>query len=145
MNTLKITLPVLKTLVVCERVILDSRTGSPSLIGLFNKLSAKSFPYRIAGCNMMVSVVDGRGNIPVNLSLVELSSQKLLWQTRGQILINDPLQPSDLFVSVPSVVFDAAGIYAFEVHVSGVLLGSHKVSVELVSEAENSSGINADS
>ena len=119
--------PTLLALLICDRVIQDPTTRKHSLLGLFSRISAKSFPCTHPQLHIFISLTDGHGKASGQLRLgrkdVEGEAPPLM-QLSGTIEFPGPLAIVELVFNIVNLTLSAPGRYSFDFYCNGVLLGS---------------------
>lgn len=100
--------------VICDQVITDKATNKSSLIGLFNVVSAKKFPFILPATNIFISLTQGHGQYQCSLSCVKDDIDKSIWKTGGTIKTANPLDVIEINFQVRNLRFPDEGIYRFE-------------------------------
>ena len=123
--------PILQALVLADHVYTDKHSGKKVIAGTFNHLSASQFPAQFSRSTWaFICLTDVQGKVEVNLRYVDLSTNELLMETKAiTVTSRDPLASPELMVEVPPFPMPHEGVYAFEVHVGGEMLGSVRVQV----------------
>lgn len=120
--------PELRCLLVCERIVSDSKTGMISLFSVFNRIVAGEFPHAHL-LSIYVALVDGRGQVPVEIKLTNLDTQESYCSFQGVTRFVDPIEPAHIAATL-AATFPAPGIYGLEFHAGGSLMGIHRLKVE---------------
>jgi hypothetical protein len=126
-------MPQLQVFSLCDQVIKDAGTGKFSLIGLFDRIVTHEFPIQVKAA-LFMSVVGGRGYIPLEFRHVNLSTGE--WTVLGgaQFVINDPLVQVPLFSPIV-LQFEKPGFTALEVIAGGEPFISRRLQAVLVQES----------
>ena len=123
------TQPELLAILVCDDVIRDVRTHKFSLIGLFNRISARRFPSRHARLHVFVSLTNGHGTCEAELRCVLRDEDQPVGGMKGKIEFPGPLAVVDMNFDIANLTFPKPGRYSFDFYCSGVLLGSRPFDV----------------
>ena len=115
--------------IICDTVIEDKITNKNSLIGLFNSIHPKSFPFVHPVINVFVSLTQGHGKYKCSLSCVKEDIDKPIWNSGGSIKMVNPLEILEINFEIRNVHFPAAGIYRFEFSCDNVPIISRKFQV----------------
>ena len=130
--------PTLLSIIICNDVIEDKRTGKISLIGTFNGILTQSFPTSHSHMVVHVSLTDGRGDGEGELRLISTSELGTEPETtpilvaKGPIHFPDPLNVVNLIFNLRNTPFKEAGNYCFEFSFNGHLMGTRRVTVQLI-------------
>ena len=111
---------------VCDAAVLDPSTGKKSLIGIFDMVNAAKFPTQRA-ISLYFKVVDAEGFYEFTVRYVQVDSGKALAQAVGELIANDRLIPSDLYLSFPPLPMPAIGRYEFQIWANSMFLGSTSI------------------
>ncbi len=122
--------PTLLALIVCDQVIQDRATHKKSLIGMFDRVFARTMPCVHAEMHVYVAVTDGRGPVPASLSLRHAGTDEVLLEAHGRIDFPDPLAVVETQFGLKGVRFPDFGLYIFEFAVQDVPIGTRKFRVE---------------
>ena len=105
-------------MVICDLVLRDEKTRNTSLIGLFNQIHGPRLPMLHDRLHVFVSLTDGHGRQPFSLQC-KAPDESVIWETRGEISFENPLEVTDVDVEVRGLVLQTAGVYAFEFDCGG--------------------------
>ena len=110
-------------------------TRKHSLIGLFSRISTKSFPCTHPQLHVFISLTDGHGKASGQLRLVrkdvEAEAPPQI-QLSGMIEFPNPLAVVELVFNIANLSLPAPGRYSFDFYCNGVLLGSRPFEAALV-------------
>jgi hypothetical protein len=123
-------LPEIQVFALCDQVIQDARTGKWTLVGLFEGVAALAFPTIMQGF-LFMSVIGGRGVVPMDFFLVQLDTGLRESIGKAQFTVNDPLAPAQICTPI-AMRFDRAGVYALEVSVNGEPFTSRRIQAALL-------------
>jgi hypothetical protein len=113
--------------ILCDSVISDKITNKNSLIGLFNIIYAKKFPFVFPVINAFISLTQGHAqNYECSLSCVKEDTNKQIWSSPGKINMTDPLGVLEINFEIRNILFPEAGIYRFEFSCDNVPIISRK-------------------
>jgi hypothetical protein len=113
-------------LIICDDVIDDRVTNKKSLIGLFNNISARSFP--IQHHQMVVYLaMTGHGEIPIKIEMVHAEditeeTGPILQLEKTDFIFNDPNAVVELVFKLQGIPFPRPGLYQFRVRSDNHLL-----------------------
>ncbi|MHC4142601.1 MAG: DUF6941 family protein [Planctomycetota bacterium] len=68
--------PIILTLLMCEKVIVDARTQQYSLIGLVSNVNATRFPVRSPNLCIYTEVTGGHGVTPLTVRIVDVDEKR---------------------------------------------------------------------
>jgi len=122
--------PVVLSIVICDIVIRDTETGKPTLVGIFNRISAQTFPAIHPVLHVFVSLTDGRGEGRAMLELIEEATQETVNRLEVPVRFPpDPTEVADLNFRVANISFPRPGSYRFEFIWAGDIIGSRRFKV----------------
>ncbi|MDD4013399.1 MAG: hypothetical protein PHW14_04330 [Candidatus Omnitrophica bacterium] len=128
--------PIPLTMVICDAVIDDKKTGKKSLIGLFNNISSGKMPCVHPRLNVFITMTEGYGNYDGVLRCVPSESGKQVMEMKGPLVFRDPHQVVELDFEINNIRFDQYGEYRFEFLCGGELLISRKFKVSQIAKKE---------
>ena len=102
------------SIVICNEVLEDKRTNNKSLIGLFNMVATTALPCVQPRLCILVSLVEGQGEVPVKIRIVSPSNETLV-QVEGKQHFDSPRDVADLVFEFQSLPLHEAGEYAVDV------------------------------
>ena len=118
--------PLLVAVLVCDTAVVDPSTGKKSLIGIFDTVHAATFP-TMRAISLYFKVVDAEGFYEFAVRYVQVDSGEVLAQAVGDLMANDRLVPSDLYLSFPPLPMPAIGRYEFQIWANSMFLGSTSI------------------
>lgn len=114
--------PIVLSLIVCDQVIVDARTGKPSIIGDTQTISAYKYPAKLPRLTFFFELTGGHGNVNVKVALVDVQEEdKRLFEGNALVHFKDPKQVVWNSLQT-SVVFPHAGEYRFQLYGANELL-----------------------
>ena len=132
--------PVLLAILVSDLILRDEATKKLSLIGLFNRITAGSFPCRHPEMCVFVSLTDGHGTCPGQLRLVNRATENALAALEGKVAFPNPKAVVEMNFYFRGVVFAEPGEYSFDFYCSGELIGSRPFQVVAATELPQVTG-----
>jgi hypothetical protein len=102
--------PVGIALVICDNVYFDS-TGKRALVGLFNRISAPTFPARHHKLCVFVSVTEVLRSTECKLDIVHAETELPILQMGGPMPERPPTTVFDMVFEVRELVFPEPGTY----------------------------------
>lgn len=126
--------PTLLALLLCDQVTHDSTTGKHSLLGLFSRISTKSFPSTHPQLHVFISLTDGHGRASGQLRLVRKDAEEEAppqMELSGKIEFPSPLAIVELVFTIVNLPLPAPGRYSCDFYCNGVLLGSRPFEAAL--------------
>ena len=124
--------PDLNAMLICDTVITDRNTGKNSVIGIFDRIWASSFPVTHPSLTVYARIIDAQGQYVFKLELVDLTNN----QTSGggtvpPIEVPDRMIPADLVFKLQGLTFPADGRYEFRLYADDNFVGVHSFQVRL--------------
>ena len=103
--------PMGLALVVCDTIIEDKFTGKKSLIGLFDRIHAGSFPCLHSALSVFVALTNVKGEMPCEIVCRHVESDSVIWDAKGRINCPDPSRVVELVFHFKGVRFPQPGTY----------------------------------
>jgi hypothetical protein len=135
-------LPVLQAIVLCDCVYTDARTGKKVIAGTFNTLWGHEFPTVFSRPTYVyLCLTEVHAQTTVQLRYVDLDKNDVLLGLDGlEISANSPLEAVELAVEVPPLPMPHAGVFAFEVHCLGSIVGTVRIHVQQLFDKADKNG-----
>jgi hypothetical protein len=109
--------PVALGLLLCDRVIIDKDTNSPSAIGIFTGLAVESFPTGPQRFSALAMLTDAQGDGSVRLAVHRLDEhwarQEVIYSTAHAVQFPDRFAVVNYNLRVRTFRFPALGSYEF--------------------------------
>jgi len=126
-------LPLLLSAVICDKVIFDKMTGSPSLISIIQNINAPRYPVRYWQLVFFCELTNGHGRTNTKIKLVDdQEDEKVVFEQGGAVQFKDVKQIVTLAVNLHGVVFVHPGEYRFQLLAEDQLLGERRIVCRLV-------------
>jgi len=120
--------PILLSAVICERVIFDRITGSPSLINIIQGINAPKYPVRYWQLVFFCELTNGHGKTETDLRIVDATHEdKVIFTQRGSVEFKDVQQVVTLAVNLQGLIVPEPGEYHFQIFSAGQLLGERRI------------------
>lgn len=128
------TKPVLQALVLADQVYTDAVTKKKIIAGTFNHLWAGEFPTTFERKTYaFICVTEVYGKVPIVLRYVDLYSNEVLMESpRVEVRADDPTESVEMVFPVPPFPMPREGVFAFEVHAGGEVLGSLRIKASKI-------------
>ncbi len=124
------TKPSIKALLVCDAVAQEHGTGKKSILGLFDKIFAGSFPFSHSQMTVYFCIVDGEGSYTFRLELVRLNTDEIIAKGEfGPVEIPNRFQVIDAPITLRGLTFQEAGKYEFRLYANGIFLDSKELTL----------------
>ena len=115
--------PIVLTLLLCEKVIVDARTQQYSLVGLVSNVNATRFPVRSPSLCIYTEVTGGHGVTPLTVRIVDVDEKREpVVKLDLEVNLEDPLAVTQVVFGMPRLVFPGAGDYRLQAVSGGTRL-----------------------
>ncbi|MBN1919496.1 MAG: hypothetical protein JW889_16485 [Verrucomicrobia bacterium] len=115
--------------IICDSIIEDRETGKKTLVGIFNRVNAKTFPVRHPALSVFVSLTEGRGRCQAQLQCVKSSEGNPILEVEGPVEFQSPNAVVELGFNIRGITFPEPGLYEFQFLCDGVLVGNRPFEV----------------
>jgi len=115
--------------IICDTVIDDKATNKKSLIGLFNNISAYTFPCRYPVINVFLSLTEGHGDYECSLICVKDDESRVIVKLSGSLKFNNPLSVVEAKFEIRGMILPEPGMYRFDFLCGNVPVVSRKFKV----------------
>jgi len=133
--------PILVSAIVCDRVIFDKITGSPSLISIIQDINAPRFPVRYWQLVFFCELTNGHGKTKTRVCLIDEGERdKVIFEQAGTVEFMDVKQTVMLAVNLQGIMFQHPGEYRFQLFCEGLLLGERRIQCRQVTKRGRSKG-----
>ena len=122
--------PLLLALILCDHTIREAVTNKVSLIGVFNGLWARRFPFVHPSLCVYAALTDGRDRVPCCLRLRHSDTDRQLFALQGEVNFADPTSVPEMVFEIQHLRFEQPGDYLMEFLADGELLGARKFRVQ---------------
>ncbi len=130
--------PIVLTLLLCEKVIVDARTQQYSLIGLVSNVNASRFPVRSPNLCVYTEITGGHGVTPLTVRIVDVDEKRdPVVKLDLEVNLEDPLAVTQVVFGMPRLVFPELGDYRLQA-ISG---GTRLLEKRLILREANASEI----
>lgn len=103
--------PVLRQLLICEKLLFERGTNNVSLINCHTERSTYRFPTPPMSFAIYGLLADGYGTFRLVLRIVRVGNGDVVFQRIAPITFDDRLQTKDFNAQINQFVFPAAGFY----------------------------------
>ena len=115
--------PIVLTLLLCEKVIVDARTQQYSLVGLVSNVNATRFPVRSPSLCIYTEVTGGHGVTPLTVRIVDVDEKREpVVKLDLEVNLEDPLAVTQVVFGMPRLVFPELGDYRLQAISGGTTL-----------------------
>lgn len=128
--------PILQAFLLADHVYWDRGTGKKVVCGIFFQLNAVELPAAFPGCWAYACLTSVPPEFDYQLRLVRLSDQLVLAESPPHHIEHGPnkLNPHELVIQVPPILFVQAGAYEFELVIGDQPLKGLRFTVQLAGE-----------
>lgn len=107
--------PIVLTLLLCEKVIVDARTQQYSLVGLVSNVNASRFPVRSPSLCIYTEITGGHGVTPLSVRIVDVDEKRdPVVKLDLEVNLEDPLAVTQVVFGMPRLVFPEMGDYRLQ-------------------------------
>jgi hypothetical protein len=107
--------PLLRQLLVCEKIVVEKDTGYVSLINCHNQRYCDRFPTRPLVFGIFGVMTNGSGEIPMKLTITRLDTFAVFYERHFMRRFKNRLHTSNLIApSVNGLIFRVEGAYQFD-------------------------------
>ena len=114
-------------LVISDDVVEDKNTGKKTIINAFNQIWCSDFPNQHGKLVVLVSLTNGRGQVPLDLQFIKEATDAPLCGLKGVVNFPDPLSVVDVVLQITGLPLPEEGHYAFRLVVGGKILRERRV------------------
>jgi hypothetical protein len=104
-------MPVVKGLLVCEKVITDSNTRNTSVINRFTTLRLSEFPTTPRRVSVFAALSNANGRMPLELVLEPHAEGDSIYRFAAVVVFPNPLQEIRFILNIPAHSFPHPGGY----------------------------------
>src|SRR4051794_7608903 len=105
--------PVALGLTLCEKVIIEERTKTVSLIGTFRKVRGRQFPLKMLPFYVVATLTGSQGEGEVALTVTNLRTNEGKPVLSGRAVFPDRFDETRIAWRLPRFVFPEPGDYVF--------------------------------
>jgi hypothetical protein len=113
--------PVCKAILLCDRVIIDARTGEYTVIGIFDQFEVAAFPGRTRGFAVYVQLTSGIGSYEISFEIQDLQNNTTAARTSSgpKVEFPDRSAKAHMIAELPAIPLAHPGIFDFVVLANG--------------------------
>ena len=127
--------PVVIGLLLCDRVIVDKDTNSPSAIGIFTGLAVESFPSESPHFSVLTVLTDAKGQGTGKVVVYRLDEhwlrQEEIYSTEHTIRFPDRFAVINFNLRVRTIRFPTPGNYEFVLFIDNDEIAHRRLNVYL--------------
>ena len=107
--------PLVLSAIVCDRVIIDVATKSPSIIHVIHSISAVKYPARHPRMAFFFELTNGHGEIDLAVRLVDIEqNEKVIAEGRGKVRFANVRQVIANGLHFDNIILPHPGEYCFQ-------------------------------
>ncbi len=134
-------LPICKAILLCDRVIHDSRTNTNSIIGIRDVFRMRRFPTGVASVSAFLQLVGGVGRYNISIEVRELQGNRMIARGQGIWMeFRNRLRPTDVVITIEPFRLPEPGDYEFAIYANGEQIDSQRFAAVLVQPPEPRGG-----
>ncbi len=123
--------PDVLSLIVCDQIITDRMTGKQSLIGMFSRIHARTFPASHPQLCVYVTLTEGYGETEFVIRIVDANDERPpIVEGKGKVRFANPRAIANLALQFHGLTFPASDEYRVQLYSNGELL--REARLELV-------------
>ncbi|MCR4316603.1 MAG: hypothetical protein NUW37_09675 [Planctomycetes bacterium] len=130
-----VSIPNLKSLVICEKAIHDSMTCNHSLINVLLALSSPQFPVTVP-LQIYLCLTEVRGTVELDIRLVKKAEDDILAKFSAMITGDDPLAYIGTASPTQVITFPSPGRYEFQIWCKDEFLKSQELIIHHIKQQE---------
>jgi hypothetical protein len=116
--------PKFNAMLICDSTIREEVTGKVSLIGIFENVTAASFPAAHHSLSVYANLADASGNYRFRLTLRRRDDNAKLGEGGMDAVAVDRMKPLELVFQLQGLVFERPGRYEFTLHANDRHVGT---------------------
>jgi hypothetical protein len=113
--------PTAEGLVLCQKIIIEQRTGHRTLVNSMTKVWCRAFPSPPQRLEVYAVLRDGLGVGLMSFAITQMDNLEAIFARRWRMRFPDPLSIARLHLR-PRVSFPASGRYQFSLLADGELV-----------------------
>ena len=94
----------------------------------------QKFPAKYPVMYLFISLCGGRGTIPVDIKISQLSDEKEIVRAKGNVTFKDPLSVCDMTIELKQIPFRSAGQYAVTIYCGDQPIAERRFAVNTPSK-----------
>ena len=132
-------IPVVVSLMLCEKVIVESKTHNPTFINSFSTRVVRSIPSEPLTFMVCATLTNGQGNIPLEVRIDRLDTMETIRFRQGTATFDDPMVERRLSHTIRDLSFPVAGAYQVLLIAGNELIADRRFEIhhEIPEDDEN--------
>jgi hypothetical protein len=119
--------PLVLSAIVCDRVIIDAATKSPSIIHVIHSISAIKYPARHPRMAFFFELTNGHGQVELSVRLVDIEQdEKVIVEGRGRVKFANVRQVIANGLHFDNIILPHPGEYCFQLYADSELLAERR-------------------
>lgn len=127
--------PKLLYLVLCDGFSTEPNTGKKTLLGVFDRATAKVLPGNYPSMTIVAGLEGGEASYEVRVVILGPTKEKVFSSPTVGVTPKVPYQREDIILQVNGLHLPGPGRYEVQILVGGEPLGSYPLFVELLQAA----------
>jgi hypothetical protein len=115
--------PILNAMLLCDLTVREEGTGKYTLVGIFENINARAFPYRHGSLSVYAKITDAQGDYSIGLQFVRLEDLQVIGEGNLSATIPDRNAVSELVFQLGGLAFERPGRYEFRLLANGRAVG----------------------
>jgi hypothetical protein len=103
--------PVVQSLLVCEQLVVEARTGNMTLVNCFTRRVVRRFPTEELPFVVFAVLTNGFGEMPLEILIHRLDNYEEIYRFSQKVRFSSPLQAVRCVLHTRSCSFPVAGEY----------------------------------
>lgn len=130
MESRKGPMPFLVAMLIADMAIREEGSKKFSLIGIFETIMGRAFPYTHPALTVYVKLTDAQGMYDFQLELIHLDGAERIAKVPFGAEAPSRLATGELVLTMKGVRFPTPGLYEFRLSADGRHVGSKTIQVE---------------
>lgn len=123
-------------MLICDAVHIDPGTGKQSILGTFSIIGARRFPVTHPRLSIYIALTDGRGKVPLRLTLVDADEEETLFESKAEVEFSDPRAIAEIAMQIGGLTFPRPGEYRFQLFAQGEHIIERRIVLHQIGEAQ---------
>jgi len=117
-------------MIVCDEIIEDRHTGKKTLVGLFSRIHANSFPAVHPKMNLFISFDNAKGHYHSAIRIIREKTSEIIAEAKGEIMVKSPVDVTEMNITFLNLNFPEAGVYNIEFYCEDELVLQRRFVIE---------------
>jgi hypothetical protein len=113
--------PIPVAILLCDQVITEKETGKKSIIGVFDRIWARTFPVTHKSAAIYIRIADAEGSYDMRIQYVKVDTQEVLDEATGrlEVQLSERYGEADFAVPLSAIMIPEPGYYEFRLFLNG--------------------------